>query len=98
MLIKTFDKHIGVDRTMIKLNKQALKDLTNKACGLLYNVKDADEHNVLAFPEHNDGTVTVELLTGNQGNGKSDLFPRGSDPSLHIYSHLAALYGMDDAF
>ena len=98
MLIKTFDKHVGAERTMIKLNKQELKDLTDKACGLLYNVKDADEHNVLAFPEHKDGTVTVELLTGNRVDRKSDLFPRGEDPRTHIYDHLARLYGMDDAF
>ena len=32
MLINTFDKSIRVHRKMIKLNKQELVDLTNRAC------------------------------------------------------------------
>lgn len=97
MLTEGFDKGIGANRKMIKLNKQELIDLTNKACNLLYRAKDSQEHNVLAFEEHSDGSVTVKLLSGKDADRKCDMFPRGEDPNMHIYAHLAALYDMDDA-
>ena len=80
---------------MIKLTRQELIDITNEACRLLYDAGDVDT--VLAF-EENGGSVKPVLLTGSQANGKSDLFPRGTDPSDQIYMHLSALYGMDDSF
>ena len=86
MLINTFDKCIRAHRKMIKLNKQELVDLTNRARDFLYSVKDSQEHNVIAFKEQCDGSVTTELLVGQKANGKSDLFPRGSDLNMHIWA------------
>ena len=79
---------------MISLTKQEIVDITNKACSLLHN---ADEDNVLSF-EENGNSVKPVLLRAGQAGGKSDLFPRGEDPSMHIYTHLAALYGNDNSF
>ena len=80
---------------MIKLTKQELINITNKACAL-YNA-DINENNVLVFEEVG-GDVKPVLLIGSKINGKCDLFPRGENPNMHIYAHLSALYGMDDAF
>ena len=79
---------------MIKLTKKELANITNEACGLLYH---AGPNDVLAFREEG-GSVKPVLLPENQTGGKSDMFPRGEDPSMHVYAHLAALYGDDDAF
>ena len=79
---------------MITLAKKDLVDITNEACKLLHG---AGEKDVLAFEEIGNSVKPV-LLQGNQTGGKSDLFPRGEDPSMHVYAHLAALYGGDDAF
>ena len=97
MLRKTHNKATGTNDLLIKLNKQELIDLTNKACDILYRAKDSQEHNVLAFEEHSNGSVTVKLLSGKDADRKCDLFPRGEDPNMHIYKHLVSLYGMDDA-
>ena len=80
----------------ISLTKEEITTLTNKACSLLYNAQP-DESNVLVFHE-NGSSLTPELLTGEQCNGKSDLFPRGTDPSDEIYVHLATLYGKPGIF
>ena len=98
MLTKTFHKASGTDKRSIILNKQELIDLTNKACDILYRVRNSKDHNVLAFEEHSNGSVTAKLLTGKDAESKCDMFPRGENPNMHIYEHLASLYGMDDAF
>ena len=80
---------------MIKLTRQELMDITNETCRLLYDA--GDEDTVLTF-EENGGSIKPVLLTGSKMSGKTDSFPRGTDPSDQIYMHLSALYGMDDAF
>ena len=79
---------------MKRLTRQEITEITNEACELLYN---ADEYDVLAF-EDTENSVKPVLLKGSQTNGKTDLFPRGEDPNMHIYMHLVALYGDDDSF
>ena len=79
---------------MKRLTRQELIDITNEACGLLYNSNESD---VLAFEENGD-CLKPTLLQDKQTHGKTDMFPRGEDPSMHIYMHLAALYGDNDAF
>ena len=73
----------------LTLSKEEIIDITNRACALLYH--NTDEKAVLALEEHGD-TIVPRLLHGNEANGKCDLFPRGTDPSLEIYAHLSTLY------
>ena len=79
---------------MKRLTRQEITEITNEACELLYN---AGENDVLAFEEIGCSIKPV-LLKGAKSNGKADLFPRGEDPNMHIYMHLASLYGDDDSF
>ena len=86
---------------MIKLTKQELTDITNKACDLLYNHRN-DEKVVLRFEESN-GTLIPSILPKddpNYSHAPDSLFLSndGENPSLKIYMHLATQYGMDDAF
>ena len=80
---------------MIRLTKQELVDITNEACELLWNAPK-NEHTVLTF-EESGNSLRPRLLQGNEANGKSDLFPRNEDPSMHILAHLASIYADDKA-
>ena len=79
---------------MKRLTRQEITEITNEACELLYN---ADKDDILAF-EETENSVKPVLLKGGQTNGKTDLFPRNEDPNMHVYMHLASLYGDDDSF
>lgn len=74
---------------MIKLTKQELINITNKARVLLYNA-DINENNILVFEEVG-GDVKPVLLTGSKMNGKCGLFPRGENPNC-IFMRICPYY------
>ncbi len=83
--------------TNIRLSKERIIELTNEGCSLLQNTPQNEPH-VLVFNESGNDDVTVELYMGDKVNGKSDLFPRGTNPADEIYTHLACLYGEPGIF
>ena len=93
MKTTTYNKKNGSYESVITLTKDEVRNITDQACKLLYD--NQSEDTVLAFEEQDDTIVPV-LLTGSQRNGKTDMFPRKEDPSMHIYAHLKTLYGRFD--
>lgn len=79
---------------MIKLTKQEIIDISNKAGDMFCKAEEGD---ILSFDEVGN-TVVPKILRGDERKYTGDYFSRDENICHQVFIHLAALYGDDEAF